>query len=345
MQCKDGYRPINRTVIPRIETEEIIEHIQSGESVLLLERSGMGKSGCIQELIHKLEASNRLYLALPLDKYCPEHFSDEYGKTLGFAGSPILCMHELSGGSPVVIIFDQLDSLRWMNGAAASSLDVCKQMIRDADTWNGYADGKIGIVFACRKFDYETDPGIQQLFKKRDDGQLSWHKVEVEALHDDTVRKIVGDSYKHMSAKLRAILKTPSNLSVWMGLGDRDKNQISSLRQLLEQWWREIQNKSRSNGAVEGRIDQCKNQIVSIMHKREQLILPFAVVNEFNREIDMLASFGVLIKSDEKFFVHQSFFDYFSVKKQIDEIYFEGKHVPELYPDMDAQTPDIRYSC
>lgn len=343
-QYKDGYRPINHAVFPRVETEKILEKIQSGGSVLLLGKAGAGKSGCIQELIHKLDESNTLYLALPLDKYRPEHFSDEYGKTLGFPGSPILCMHKLSGGSPVVIIFDQLDSLRWMNGTVAAALDVCKQMIREADTLNRHSDGRISIVFACRKFDYETDPGIQGLFEKRDDGQLLWSKVEVGLLSNDAVSEIVGEPYKCMSAKLRTILKTPSSLYVWMGMENGNKNQISSLRQLLARWWLEIQDKCRNSGAIEGRICQCRDKIVSIMHRREQLSFPSVAVNDFGREVDMLTSFGVLTKSKGQLsFAHQSFFDYFSVENQIAEIYNDGKHLPELYPEMDAQTPDIRY--
>ena len=73
-QYKDGYRPINHAVFPRVESEKILEKIQGGESVLLLGKAGMGKSGCIHELIRKLDESNTLYLALPLDKYRSEHF-------------------------------------------------------------------------------------------------------------------------------------------------------------------------------------------------------------------------------------------------------------------------------
>ena len=341
---QDNYFPIGNKIFPREETKTIFEGINSGESVLLFGKAGAGKSGCIRELTEKLAETGILYLTLALDKYCPERFPDMYGKSLGFPDSPVFCMHRLSGGKPVVIIFDQLDSLRWMNRAAAGALDVCKQMIRQADHLNKYEGGQISLVFAVRKFDYETDPGIRGLFNKQDDSEIEWTKTEVGLLSEETVQAIVGVSYDALSAKLRDILRTPSSLYVWMGLDDRNKNQISSLRQLIEKWWQEVREKCRTCGVDGERIDRCRDKLVSVMRRREQLVLPYGVVADYSREVDLLASFGVLSKTDERIsFTHQSFFDYFTVYKWVDEIYTEGRHLPDFYPDKDKQTPDTRY--
>lgn len=80
------------------------------------------------------------------------------------------------------------------------------------------------------------------------------------------------------------------------------------------------------------------------MRGMEQLALPLEVVTDHDREIDLLTSFGVLSKNNGCVsFAHQSFFDFFSIRGQIDLIYAEGKHLPELYSDPDKQTPDVRY--
>lgn len=253
-------------------------------------------------------------------------------------------MYRLSGGKPVVIIFDQLDSLRWMNGAANGALDVCKQMIRQAGYLNKYQGGHINFVFAVRKFDYETDLGIRGLFENQGDSQIEWTKAEVGLLSEEAVRAIVGDSYSTLSAKLRDILRTPSSLYVWMGLDDRNKNQISSLRQLIEKWWQEVREKCRACGVNEERIDQCRGKLVLAMRRMERLVLPYSVVADYSREVDLLTSFGVFSKADRRIsFVHQSFFDYFSINKQIDEIYMEGRHLPDFYPQKDKQTLDACY--
>lgn len=341
---RNSYCAIGGVLLPRTETKYVIDYIENGQSVLLLGKAGVGKSGCVQELTKILEERGILYLVLAIDKYCPEHLPDEYGNMLGFSESPVTCMNTLSGGKPVVIIFDQLDSLRWMNGSAASALDVCKEMIRQANFLNQYQGGHISIVFVSRKFDYETDPGIRMLFEKRDYEQNEWSKVEVGLLSDEDVRKITGESYNKLSVKLRDILKIPSNLYVWMNLDAGETGKISSQRQLLERWWQDVKKKCRNCGANEAQINRCLEKIVSIMHQKERLVLPCSVLRDYSNEVNFLASSGVLSKTNERVsFVHQSFFDYFSVEKQMSEIYEKDKHLWEFYAIKDRQTPDIRY--
>lgn len=226
---KDSFHPIDDTLFPREETRALLDCVHNGRSALLLGKAGAGKSGCIQELIQALDAEGIPYLAPALDKFRPD-FSDEYGKSLGFPASPVICMHKLFRGGPAVLLLDQLDSLRWMNSAVAGALDACKQMIRETEALNRYEGGQISILFACRKFEFETDSGIQGLFAKRDDGRTDWTKVEVGALSDAMVREIVGTPYDMASGKLRQLLRTPSALYVWTRLEKRTKkpNQQSS---------------------------------------------------------------------------------------------------------------------
>ena len=63
-----------------------------------------------------------------------------------------------------------------------------------------------------------------------------------------------------------------------------------------------------------------------------------------HNEIDILRSYGVLQKAGNSIsFVHQSLFDFFSVKSYIDSIYDKSMHLPDVFCDTDRQTPDVRY--
>lgn len=103
--------------------------------------------------MQKLDDEGTLFLFLALDRFPSEaRIAAQYGKSIDLPDSPVVCMHRVSGGKPVVILFDQLDSLRWMNGAAANALDVCKDMIEEARILNQHEADHISIVFATCRF-------------------------------------------------------------------------------------------------------------------------------------------------------------------------------------------------
>lgn len=77
-----------------------------------------------------------LYLAIMLDKEIPQKSADDYGKDLGLPQSPVYCLNTFAPGKPCVLILDQLDSLHWTSAHSATALDVCKEMIHQAEKIN-----------------------------------------------------------------------------------------------------------------------------------------------------------------------------------------------------------------
>lgn len=63
-----------------------------------------------------------------------------------------------------MIIFDQLDAIRWTNTHSSTAIDVCKEMIRQVEQLNLERKNNISIVFVCRTYDYENDKSIKSLF-------------------------------------------------------------------------------------------------------------------------------------------------------------------------------------
>ena len=341
---QENFYPVGASLFPRKESRKILECIYKGNSVIVLGKAGSGKSGCIHEVMQTLELGGAPHLVLALDKYRPEVIPDKYGQTLGLIDSPVSSLYRLAGGRPCVLIFDQLDALRWINTGTSKSLDICKEMIRQAERLNCLEGGKISLVFVTRTFDYETDPGLRGLFDNNEESAIHWETVRVGSLSEEEVKSLVGDEYLSMTPRLRTLLQTPSNIYVWERIDTESRNSIKSLRQLMEAWWEQTKKACKERGLSVNQIDRCRDRIVSIMQSREELSLPLLLFQDEYQEIDALTSQGLLIKGREKIsFVHQSFFDFFSVKKLLDEIYVNAKHLTELFPDRDRQTPDIRY--
>lgn len=179
------FSPINGVLLHRRATEQMIREFEAGSSLILHGRAGAGKSGCAEEFIQYLKKKGILYLAIKLDKEIPRKSADDYGKELGLPQSPVYCLNAFSPQKPCVLILDQLDSLRWTSTHSASALDVCKEMIRQAEEINKNHGGQISILMVSRTFDLETDPGLQSLL------------CTLDRIFDDaTVFKLRGESFR-----------------------------------------------------------------------------------------------------------------------------------------------------
>lgn len=86
-----NYPAIHGTLIHRTESLKLIDAINKGKSAILHGKAGMGKSGCLQELVNYLKENQILYLTIKLDKYIPEQSARNFGSQLGLPGSPVYC--------------------------------------------------------------------------------------------------------------------------------------------------------------------------------------------------------------------------------------------------------------
>ena len=343
----DSYHAIHETLIHRTSTDSIVECIKEERSVVLHGKAGTGKSGCLEEIILYLKKKGILYLSVKLDKHLPHKSADAYGEELGLPESPVYCLATLSAGKPCVLIMDQLDALRWTSNHSRDALDVCKELILQAEAINKYSKGKISIIFASRTFDLENDKGLKELFApSKSPSVLRWVKVNMDHFTKDEVIQIIGQKYDCLTSRLQKLLLTPSSLYVWSKLEeDTQKNSISSVFELMDTWWQQIQQKCISVGLQSKDVASCKNKIVMSMESRAIFSLPQAIFIDQANEIDFLVSLGLLnYNSDTKSisFTHQSFLDYFITADILKKIY-SGYELKDLIGDRRDQTPLIRY--
>lgn len=342
-----SFVPINDSIIHRTESDNCFAELINGKSIIVHGKAGSGKSGSIYELLIRLKENNIVHLALKLDRRIPEHTAEKYGESLGLPTSPIYCLDAVSKSSEAVLIVDQLDAIRWTNNHSRTALEVCKEMIREAEYVNKSRDKKLVLVFVCRTFDLKNDRGIRELFLKNEEKVevIPWKEIVVGEMDDDYVKAIVGDSYPNLSKKLQVLLRTPSNLYIWTNI--EEKRRINTYRtssDLIKQWWEQLQLNYETKGNSPSRLIELKDKLVKNIDRTgkpivpEQLLGGFSVVGK-----EYLLSSGLLLSNGNQVgFVHQSFYDYFSVEKMLNQVY-EDVHISEIMGPKTKQTPMKRY--
>lgn len=340
-----GFSPINGAIIHRKETDQAMEALKAGRSLIIHGKAGAGKSGCVEEIIQNLKEKDVLYLAIKLDKQIPTGTADAFGKTLGLLQSPVISLYALAAGKPCVLILDQLDSLRWTSVHSASALDVCKEMIEQAERINTFENGKISLIFVSRTFDLDTDQGLKRLFDKSDEENgLKWEKLQVGLLSDQEVKAVVGLEYDGFSKRLRNILQTPASLFVWANLEPAERlNAMRSSYQLVQEWWKQIQERSRKLLGQDDTVCRCKNRILEMMESRGELALPLCLFNNDAQAVDALVSMGLLVKNNRQLsFAHQSFLDCFMAENDLQAVY-QGEQLADLFSSIRRQLPYLRH--
>lgn len=341
----ERFQAIESNLIHRAETETVLQHICEGKSVILQGVAGAGKSGCIQEIIQEMESKDIPYLVLSLDRDQPEHSPDQYGQALGLPDSPVAALYRIAGGRRCVLLFDQLDALRWTNSRTSSMLDVCKSMLRQVQQFNHLESGQISCIFAVRTFDLETDLGLRNLLHpsaKAKADEFLWEKVTVNLLTEQDIKYIVGDAYSALSTRLKNLLRTPFHLFVWTQIRSESRNSVTTLFELMDEWWRQILKECESMGVDSDTASKYRSRLVAYMQNQETLFAPLLLFEDRNA-IKALISCGIL-KSVERTvcFCHQSFLDYSLVEDNFRRLSY-GEHLSALVGNTDRQTPDVRY--
>lgn len=335
----------SKGLLPRSQAEYCQKAISEGKSVILHGKAGEGKSGCVQNLIHILEDLSIPYLAIKLDHRVPEGTSRNWGEKIGLPDSVSYCMDAVAKEKSGVLILDQLDALRWTQSHSGEALSVCMEIIREVANINLEREKKISVVMVCRTYDLENDRNINRLFM-REEGSVSleWEKIAVGKLSADEVKKIVGNRYNFLHAKLKSLLQTASNLYIWEQL-DKLKNysEIQTTQQLIQRWWDELLSKAEKAGIQEEKLNEVKNIFVNFCDKYGKITVPRALLNVSSDSRDFLQTNRFFVVNDNVVsLAHQSILDYFLVQNMLEKV-CKDCSIEEIIGGKEKQTPGRRY--
>lgn len=335
----------SKGLLPRSQAEYCQKAISEGKSVILHGKAGEGKSGCVQNLIHILEDLSIPYLAIKLDHRVPEGTSRNWGKEIGLPDSVSYCLDAVANERNGVLILDQLDALRWTQSHSGEALSVCMEIIREVANINLEREKKISVVMVCRTYDLENDRNINRLFMHEEGSvSLEWEKIAVGKLSADEVKKIVGNTYNLLHAKLKSLLQTASNLYIWEQL-DKSKNysEIQTTQQLIQRWWDELLSTAAKAGIQEEKLNEVKNIFVNFCDKYGKITVPRALLNVSSDPYDFLQTNRFFVVNDNVVsLAHQSILDYFLVQNMLEKVYKDCS-IEEIIGEKEKQTPGRRY--
>lgn len=275
----------------------------------------------------------------------PEGTSSNWGKEIGLPDSVSYCLDAVAKERSGVLILDQLDALRWTQSHSGEALSVCMEIIREVANINLEREKKISVVMVCRTYDLENDRNISRLFMHEEGSvSLEWEKIAVGKLSADEVKKIVGNTYDLLHAKLRSLLQTASNLYIWEQL-DKSKNysEIQTTQQLIQRWWDELLSKAAKAGIQEEKLNEVKNKFVNFCDKYGKITVPRALLNVSSDSCDFLQTNRFFVANDNVVsLAHQSILDYFLVQNMLEKVYKDCS-IEEIIGEKEKQTPGRRY--
>lgn len=292
--------------IPRTQADQILDELRKSdgpELILLTGVAGSGKSGVIRSVIQLLREAEFPHLAFRVDHHLDCATREVLGERLtGRKESPVSTLKGTFPEKTSVLIIDQVDAVSEVSGRDGQVKEVLFRLIRDAHNFGG-----IKIIAVCRTFDFDSDARIKSLHQEKltqkiEVPLLDW-KNEVELLLRNKEIDI-----SRFSQPQRDLLCLPVNLAVFLEI-DEPEFAFHSRANLHEKLIEKKQRDLPKN--LQWSLVQPLTSVSEWMSKRQKLSAPVAVLDNFPRAADILASEGLIVSSRGQLnFFHESFFDH-----------------------------------
>lgn len=293
--------------IQRLVTSKLISAIHDQKNILVIGSAGTGKSGVLYELTEKLKATGIPYLPVRLDRRVPKDNPAQFGHNLGLPDCPVYSLAALAGLRQSVLIFDQLDAIRWTSSHADTALEICKQLLRHNVLLRKEGQ-KISMVLCCRKFDLEHDAAIKNWLNGPD--SQDFEKIEVGSLTDEEVKRFVTKSYAQMSSKEQNLLAIPLNLSIWLELSRSGPvPAFRSATDLMREFWRNRRTILEHLASISAdQLDLFLTPLLDFMEKNGSISAPGRVIAKWPTVANALYSYGILqLSAGQVTFCHQRY--------------------------------------
>jgi hypothetical protein len=310
---------IGGRLIPREETNLLVEAFEEKKNIILHGAAGYGKSAVLYGLTGYLRKKNIPYLPIRLDRRDPKNTAPQFGRDMGLPDSPVYSLSGLAGERQCVLILDQLDAIRWTSAHSSNALDVCRELVGQAQSLR-QSEKNIVVILCCRTFDLEHDPEIRNWLANLPGREF--RKVEVKALPTKTLEKIVGPSLSQMTDRQKLILACPQNLAIWMELKDAGTTpEFRSTTELMRRFWENRRLVLERAGIPMEQMETALNALVDYMEGHGKISAPERVTANWPKVTKALFSHGILqVSAGQITFCHQSYLDHLIADRLLRQI-------------------------
>jgi hypothetical protein len=308
--CPDKFANINGSHIERNEVQKLFDWIKAPLKpnkppiAILAGNSGYGKTVILKDLLNLLQNEKIPVLGLKADKLAFDSLN-ELLTELNFEDDIDKLFSALSDNfENVVLIIDQIDALSQNLSSNRKPLNTYNRLIKRLSKIRN-----IKIVIACRIYDLNYDPGLQQYQGKEE--------ILVQPLQRDQIKIVLeklGLNTENLSAKLFELLEVPLHLDIFCRVyrPEININSILTLHDLYEALWNQkINHIPDPDNIQREKVLELIQKITNKMSEEQKINLPKNYFElDYFKEIEYLCSQFILIKNNNIQFFHQSFFDF-----------------------------------
>ena len=306
-------RLIRGRLLERQIAAEVVKRVTDTEQSLdlvLVGRAGVGKSGCLLQVVEGLRRLGLPILAFRLNGVSPVSSPQALGKELNLPESPAVVLARAFPGKPIVLAIDQLDFMSATSGRHPAFFDVIAAVVEEVRGLR--ASNRVHLVLACRQFDFENDHRFRRLLSPDQPpiliGPLTEREVTdvITAEHPGAAR---------LSPRQLELLQLPQNLSLFIeaGLVAKEAPSFITQKDLFDCYW-ETKCRAVSAACPDGGAQWLSliKLLTEEMSVRQELSVPKARLDGFSPALlGAMVSEGVLTFDKQRYgFGHESFFDY-----------------------------------
>ncbi|WNV04263.1 hypothetical protein RP726_17920 [Candidatus Methylospira mobilis] len=296
-------REATRTLLQRIEgSEQGADHVLTG-------KAGVGKSGCVIELVQALREREIPVLAFRLDNLEPVTTTKELGCKLDLEESPALLLASVAALQQAVLVVDQLDAVSTTSGRNADFFDAVEALMLEVRALR--IRHNLHVVLVCRDFDFENDHRLRQLLSAQD------ARIAVSSFSLDEVKAVLLSEhfrFELFHPRQLDLLRLPQNLALFLSarVDPAVAPAFNTAKELFDNYW------ETKYEAVNRRSKSLHDQWLDVirllceeMTRTQQLSIIKEKLDPFKNYATQMASEGVLSFDGKHYgFGHESFFDY-----------------------------------
>lgn len=272
------------------------------KSLIIVGEPGAGKSGALHDVLETLEAGERDYVFLPVDRLASQSLGELRGE-IGLEHELINVLDNWPGVLPAFLIIDALDAARG-DRAGKMIRDLIRTVIEKANRWH--------VVASIRKFDLRYSTELPQLFAGvpptdfHDEEFRNVHHLNIPRLSDNELEQVASQSSELQvlvnlaREELRDLIRVPFNLRLLaellgFGISPRQLVPIRTQIDLLERYW--MQRVIREDGLGDAREATLRRVSENMVRARELRANRLDVVEMGNSPyLDDLLSAQVLVE-------------------------------------------------
>jgi hypothetical protein len=274
--------------LARPEATTALDHLANMRRTVLAGGAGVGKSVVTAQVVALARGRGWPVLVLSADRLPEVTTTTQLGAEAGLPDSPATVLAGVAAGRH------------------PERLGLVAELLREASSYP-----QVRVLLACRQFDIDNDRALRAV--AHSDGAAV---VPVGNLDEEQIRGVLTAAglAADVADPLMRLLAVPLHLALYVDLVRAGLGGVESARTLTDLYDRYWTAKRTACRRARGGTDEWMpvvERLVQRMSDRQELAVPEPVVDEFDQQVKVMASEGVVAVAQGRVtFFHETFFDY-----------------------------------